>query len=114
MICSAPRRLAAIPPHKPTAPSPTTATRLPGATLATTAAWWPVPITSERGKSEGISASASPTGGGGGRRERRVVFADWERVERAVGVGDAHCFCLGAVGGVAAEEADVHAGGLQA
>src|SRR5918992_922448 len=34
MICSAPRRLTAITPHRPTAPSPTTATLLPGPTFA--------------------------------------------------------------------------------
>ena len=62
MICSAPRRLAAITPHSPTAPSPTTATESPGLTPATTAAWWPVPSTSERVSSDGISASSSPTG----------------------------------------------------
>ena len=33
MICSAPSRLAAITPHRPTAPSPTTATALAGADL---------------------------------------------------------------------------------
>jgi hypothetical protein len=43
MICSAPSRRAAITPHKPTAPSPITATVFPGPTLAITAAWWPVP-----------------------------------------------------------------------
>ena len=62
MICSAPSRLAAITPHRPTAPSPTTATDVPGATLAATAAWWPVPITSDSVSSEGMSASSSPTG----------------------------------------------------
>ena len=61
-ICSAPSRLAAITPHRPTAPSPTTATSLPGATLAARAAWWPVPITSESVSSDGISASSSSTG----------------------------------------------------
>ncbi len=62
MICSAPRRLAAITPQRPTAPSPMTATVFPGATFATTAAWWPVPITSDSVSSDGISASSSPTG----------------------------------------------------
>jgi hypothetical protein len=46
----------------PTAPSPTTATDLPGPTFAATAAWWPVPMTSVRVSSDGISASSSRTG----------------------------------------------------
>src|SRR6266852_5590187 len=50
-----------ITPHSPTAPSPTTATLLPGATFATRAAWWPVPMTSDSVSSEGISASSSLT-----------------------------------------------------
>src|SRR5712691_1823878 len=62
MIRSAPRRFAAITPHRPTAPSPTTATVLPGPTSAATAAWWPVPITSERVRSDVISAWSLPTG----------------------------------------------------
>src|SRR2546430_11458361 len=62
MIRSAPSRLAAITPHKPTAPSPTTATAFPGPTSAATAAWWPVPITSESVSSDGISSSSAPTG----------------------------------------------------
>src|SRR5918997_5280729 len=64
MICSAPSRLAAMTAHRPTAPSPTTAARLPGPTLATTAAWWPVPMTSDSVSSDGMSASSSPTGSG--------------------------------------------------
>ena len=59
---SAPRRFAAMTPQRPTAPSPTTATFLPGPTSATTAAWWPVPITSDSVRREGIRASSSPTG----------------------------------------------------
>src|SRR3954471_16445947 len=62
MICSPPSRLAARTPQRPTAPSPTTATRLPGPTLAVTAAWWPVPITSDSVRSEGIRASSALTG----------------------------------------------------
>jgi hypothetical protein len=62
MICSAPRRFAAITPQRPTAPSPTTAAVLPGPTLAHTAAWWPVPITSASVRRDGISASSSPAG----------------------------------------------------
>ncbi|HEX2086484.1 MAG TPA: hypothetical protein VHF89_12430 [Solirubrobacteraceae bacterium] len=64
MICSAPSRLAAMTAHSPTAPSPTTAARFPGATAATTAAWWPVPMTSDSVSSDGMSASSSPTGSG--------------------------------------------------
>ena len=48
MMRPAPRRFAARTPHRPTAPSPTTTTVLPGPTFADTAAWWPVDITSER------------------------------------------------------------------
>ena len=44
---SAPRRAAASTAHRPTAPSPTTTTVLPALTSAETAAWWPVPITSD-------------------------------------------------------------------
>ena len=62
MICSAPSRFAAITPHRPTAPSPTTAVVWPGATPAARAAWWPVPITSDKVRSDGISASSLPTG----------------------------------------------------
>ena len=42
-----PDRLAASTPLNPTAPSPTTTTLRPGATLAPSAAWCPVPMTSE-------------------------------------------------------------------
>ena len=64
-----------------------------------TAAWWPVPITSESVSSEGISASSSPTLSG---------------YERAVGLRDAQRLGLGAAGLAAvAEEAAVDAGGLQ-
>ena len=62
MIRSAPSRFEAITPHRPTAPSPTTATVLPGPTCAASAAWWPVPITSVSVSSDGISASSAPTG----------------------------------------------------
>ena len=54
----APRRFAAITPQRPTAPSPTTATILPGPTRATTAAWWPVPMTSASRGGSCRSASA--------------------------------------------------------
>ena len=62
MTCSAPSRRAAMTPHKPTAPSPITAARLPGPTFAVTAAWWPVPMTSDSVRSDGIRASSAPTG----------------------------------------------------
>src|SRR5829696_816559 len=98
MICSAPRRLAAITPQRPTASSPTTATRWPGATLATTAAWWPVPMDVREREQ---------------RRQQRVVLAGRDRVERPVGVGDAHGLGLGCAEAVAVEEAAVHAGRMQ-
>ena len=83
-----------------TAPSPTTATVWPGPTLATTAAWWPVPITSDSVSSEGISASSAPTG---------------SDEQRPVGLRDPQRFGLGPVQVVAvAEEADVDAGGRAA
>src|SRR6266536_2257683 len=62
MICAAPSRLAAITPHSPTAPSPMTATVLPGDTCAAKAAWCPVPITSVSVSSDGIKASSAATG----------------------------------------------------
>ncbi len=58
MICSAPRRLAAIIAHRPTAPSPTTATVSPGFTPALIAAWWPVHISSDSARSERIVTSS--------------------------------------------------------
>ena len=61
MICSAPSRFAAITPQRPTAPSPTTR-RLCRRDIGATAAWWPVPITSESDSSAGMSASSSPPG----------------------------------------------------
>ena len=63
MIRSAPRRLAAMIAHSPTAPSPTTATVMPGFTPALTAAWWPVHMTSESATSERIVASECPEPG---------------------------------------------------
>ena len=57
MIRSAPRRLDARTADSPTAPSPTTATVIPGPTPALTAAWWPVQATSERARTERITAS---------------------------------------------------------
>ena len=41
--------------HRPTAPSPITATRLRGPTPPTTAAWWPVPRTSASVSSDAMS-----------------------------------------------------------
>ena len=57
MIVVAPSRFAAMIAQSPTAPSPTTATESPGRTPAETAAWWPVPITSERVSSPGTWSS---------------------------------------------------------
>ncbi len=65
MIRSAPRRLAASTADRPTAPSPTTATTSPASTRAHTAAWWPVPITSDRVSSERSSSSGCPEPGTG-------------------------------------------------
>src|SRR5262245_29563060 len=62
MIRSAPNCFEAITPHRPTAPSPTTATVLLGPAFAATAAWWPVPITSVSVSDEDISTSSSATG----------------------------------------------------
>ena len=60
-IVSAPSWDAASTAHSPTAPSPTTATLLPGPTPAETAPCQPVLITSERASSEPIrSASGGP------------------------------------------------------
>ena len=99
MICSAPSRFAAMTPHSPTAPSPTTATRWPGATF---------------GDDSGVVAGAHDVGEREQRGQQRVVLAGRERVERAVGVGDAHGLGLGCARAVAVEEAAVHAGGMQA
>jgi hypothetical protein len=60
MIRSAPSCLAASTPSRPTAPSPTTATVLPGCTSAATAPNQPVPSTSEAVSSDG-TRSASGT-----------------------------------------------------
>src|SRR5690606_6621203 len=54
---AAPSRLAAITAHSPTAPSPTTTTLLPAVTPADTAAWCPVPMTSDSVSSPGIWSS---------------------------------------------------------
>ena len=62
MICSAPRRLAAITPQSPTRRRRRPRPSCPAPTRAASAAWWPVPITSESVSSDGISASSSPTG----------------------------------------------------
>ena len=61
MIRSAPSCWAARTPSRPTAPSPTTATVLPGPASAATAANQPVPSTSDAAISEGMrSASGIP------------------------------------------------------
>ena len=98
MICSAPSRLAAITPQSPTAPSPTTATVLSGRDA--------------RGE-RGVVAGAHHVGEREERRHQRVVLADRERDERAVGLRDAHRLALAAVDVVAAPAAAVQAGGLQ-
>ena len=89
---SAPSRLAASTPDRPTAPSPTTATGLPGLTSAQTAAWWPVDITSDSVSSE------------------RSISSEWPEpgtvTQRAVGERDANRLALAAVA-VAREEAAV-------
>jgi hypothetical protein len=64
MTRSAPSRLAASTPHSPTAPSPTTATVVPGAQPAERAAWWPVDITSESASTAVTVCSSSPSGSG--------------------------------------------------
>ena len=58
MIRSAPSCLAARTPSRPTAPSPTTATVLPGPASAATAANQPVPSTSEAASSDGIRSGS--------------------------------------------------------
>src|SRR5438093_2555767 len=57
MTRAAPRRPAAMTAHRPTAPSPTTATTLPETTPALSAAWWPVGMTSESAITEAIVSS---------------------------------------------------------
>ena len=64
MIRSAPSCLAARTPSRPTAPSPTTATVLPGPASAATAPNQPVPSTSEAASRLGIRSSAGMSGGG--------------------------------------------------
>ena len=85
---SAPRRAAARTPERPTAPSPTTATVLPRLTPALTAAWWPVPITSESASSERI-ISVGVAGAGdaheGGVGERHAHGLALAAVHAAVG-----------------------------
>src|SRR5207245_11328117 len=63
MMRAARRRAAAMTPPRPTAPSPTTATTLPGVTPALTAAWWPVLMTSESVSTPAIVASEWPEPG---------------------------------------------------
>ena len=83
MIVDAPSRRAAMIAQSPTAPSPTTATESPGPTPADTAAWWPVPMTSESVSRPGISSSATGPG---------------TTARRAVGERHAHELALAAVG----------------
>ena len=99
MICSAPSRLAAMTPHRPTAPSPTTATLLPGAHL--------------RGDRR-VVAGAHHVREGEKRGHQRVVFADRQGEQGAVGLGNAQRLGLRAVQSAAvAEEAAVNARRLQ-
>ncbi len=62
MIRSAPSCLADSTPSRPTAPSPTTATVLPGWTSAATAAYQPVPSTSEALSRLGSNSSPGTSG----------------------------------------------------
>src|SRR3954447_7383356 len=95
-ICSAPRRFAAITPHRPTAPSPTTATLLPGRDTRYDRSVMTCPHhVRERQQ----------------RRHQRGVSADAERVERPVAERDADRFGLGAAVPAVADEADVDARG---
>ena len=96
MIRSAPSCLAARTAIRPTAPSPTTATVLPGPAWAATAANQPVPSTSEAASSEGISSGVGLPRGGD---------------EGAVGVRDAGLLGLGA--DRLGDELGVHALGLE-
>ena len=96
MIRSAPSCLAASTPSRPTAPSPTTATVLPGPASAATAPNQPVPSTSEAASRLGTRSSVGHPGRGD---------------ERAVGQRDAQPLGLGAEG---AHGLPVDAGGLVA
>ena len=58
----APSRLAASTPSRPTAPSPTTATVLPGPASAATAANQPVPSTSDAASRDGIKSGSGMPG----------------------------------------------------
>src|SRR5256714_7481920 len=62
MIRAAPSCAAASTPRRPTAPSPTTATVLPGPTSAATAPNQPVPSTSDAARKLGIRSSAGTSG----------------------------------------------------
>ena len=99
MICSAPSRFAAITPQSPTAPSPTTATILPGPHL--------------RGEGR-VVAGAHDVGEREQRRHQRVVGPDRQHDERAVRLRDAHGLALAAVDPAAAPEPAVETRGLQA
>src|SRR3954466_10722527 len=105
MIRSAPSCLAASTPSRPTAPSPTTATVLPGPTSAATAANQPVPSTSEAASRDGTNFSSGTAGGGGGGA------AAGGGDEGAVGQRDTCVLGLGADG---AHQLGVHAAGLVA
>jgi hypothetical protein len=66
------------------------------------------------GDDRGVMPGAQDVGEREQRRHERVVLADRQRVQGPVSERDAQGLCLGAVGPVAAEEADVDAGGRQA
>ena len=94
MILSAPRRFDAITPQSPTAPSPTTATVLPGPTFAV---------------SGGVVAGAHHVGEREQRRHQRVVRADGQDDERSVRLRNPHRFALTAVDIIRAVPASVQA-----
>ena len=98
MICSAPSRFAAITPQSPTAPSPTTADGLARA--------------DPRGEGR-VVAGSHHVGQREQRRHQRVVLADRQHDERAVGLRDAHGLALAAVDVVGAVPAAVEARGVQ-
>ena len=66
-----------------------------------------------RAATRGVVAGAHHVGEREQRRHQRVVLADRQRDERAVGQRDAHRLALAAVDAVAAPEAAVDAGGVQ-
>src|SRR4051794_6375988 len=96
MIRSAPSCRAARTPSRPTAPSPTTATVLPGPAAAATAANQPVPSTSDAARKPGTRSSSGTAGG---------------RHQGAVGERDTQVLRLRAL---RPDRLPMHAGGLVA